>query len=339
MNKTEYRSIVFPIPPFSEQLRISTKIDELFSFLDAGTVSLRKVQAQLKRYRQAVLKYAFEGKLTEEWRKTHRELKDSSETFSGSLNLNELSTLPSLPESWKWFRVENIGEVSGGLAKNSHRGECSHNMPYLRVANVYAGHLWLGEIKYIGVNANEIDKLLLKVGDLLVVEGNGSIDQIGRVAVWGGQILPCIHQNHIIKIRFSDPTDSMYALYWLLSPDGREHIKKVASSTSGLHTLSISKIKRLPIPFSTKNERKKIVSEIEQKLSVLENVEQNLPSLIALTNRLRQSILKQAFEGQLVPQNPSDESAERLLEREKAEHFNNKKPKSDDQLELPRYVK
>lgn len=334
----DLKQIPLPIPPINEQYRIISKVEELFSFLDAGAESLRKVKAQLKRYRQAVLKCAFEGKLTEQWRKTHREL-EYSETLLGALNLNELSGLPALPESWKWLRVENIGEVSGGLAKNSHRGECSHKMPYLRVANVYAGHLLLDEIKYIGVNENEVDKLLLKEGDLLIVEGNGSIDQIGRVAVWGGQISPCIHQNHIIKIRFADPTDSLYALYWLLSPDGREHIKKVASSTSGLHTLSISKIKKLPIPFSTKIERKKIVSEIEQKLSVLENVEQHLPSLIALTNRLRQSILKQAFEGQLVPQNPSDESAEMLLERIKAGHFNNKKPKIDNQLELSHYVK
>jgi type I restriction enzyme S subunit len=82
-----------------------------------------------------------------------------------------------------------------------------------------------------------------------------------------------------------------------------------------------------------------IVEEIERKLSVLEHVEKHLPTVFLLADRLRQSVLKQAFEGRLIPQDPHDEPAEKLLERIKAEHFNNRKSQIDNQVELSRYVK
>jgi type I restriction enzyme, S subunit len=344
INSNFIQNSSIPIPPFPEQGRIVRKVEELFSFLDAGTESLRKVQEQLKRYRQAVLKYAFEGKLTENWRGAHKVFPDSFKTFPEDPEYVEFSSLPIRPNGWKWLKIKNVGKITGGLAKNSHRGKCSHNLPYLRVANVYAGFLSLDEIKYIGVNEEEIDKLLLKKGDLLIVEGNGSIDQIGRVATWDGQISPCIHQNHIIKIRFSDVEDSTFVLYWLLSPNGREYIRKVASSTSGLHTLSLSKVSELPIPFPSKIERHIIVEEIEQRLSILEHLEKSLPNLFLLTHKLQQSILKQAFEGRLISQIPTDEHAEKLLERIKVEKtkltrvFENAKCEKSDQAELSHYV-
>jgi type I restriction enzyme S subunit len=333
----QLRGLGVPVPPLNEQHRIVGKVEELFSFLDAGVESLRKVQAQLKRYRQAVLKYAFEGKLTEEWRKNHKNLTDSSASYSEQTK--EPSDLRGLPDGWKWITLQNIAKISGGLTKNPQRAKYLLKMPYLRVANVYAGKLLLDEIKYIGVKEEEVDKLLLNKGDLLIVEGNGSADQIGRVALWGNQISPCIHQNHIIKIRLEEIADSRYVLYWLLSPDGRAYIKSVASSTSGLYTLSISKVLRLPIPLASQAERHRILEEIEKRLSVLEHVEKYLPIASLLAERLRQSILKRAFEGRIIPQNPNDESAEVLLERIKAERITNGKPKTGSQVELCRYVK
>jgi type I restriction enzyme S subunit len=247
--------------------------------------------------------------------------------------------LRCLPVGWNWIALQNIAKISGGLIKKPQREKYPLKMPYLRVANVYAGQLSLAEIKYIGVNKGEVNKLLLNKEDLLIVEGNGSLDQIGRVALWEGQIAPCLHQNHIIKIRLAEIANSRYALYWLLSPDGRSYIKSVASSTSGLYTLSISKVSMLPIPLPTSAERHQIVEEIEQRLSILEKIEKYLPTAFLMAERLRQSLLKNAFEGRLIPQNPNDEPAEKLLENMKAERFNNKKSKINNQLELSRYVK
>ena len=231
--------IEFPLPPLSEQHRIVAKIEELFTQLDAGMAALGKAKAQLRRYRQAVLKAAVEGELTREWREAHRgELEPASVLLERikegrkkqakkkrtELPPLDTSDLPELPEEWVWTSISDIGKVIGGLTKNRKRTDYPLQMPYLRVANVYADELRLDDVKTIGVRESELERLLLEKGDMLVVEGNGSIKQIGRVALWDGSISPCVHQNHIIKVRFSPVEIGEYALYWLLSNDGREQI-------------------------------------------------------------------------------------------------------------------
>jgi len=117
------RQFRVPLPPLPEQRRIVAKIEELFTELDAGVSSLEKVKAQLKTYRQSVLKYAFEGKLTEEWREAHRNelepapvllerIKEEHRTKGKYKELPPLDTsnLPELPESWVWTRIGDIIE-------------------------------------------------------------------------------------------------------------------------------------------------------------------------------------------------------------------------------------
>jgi type I restriction enzyme S subunit len=317
------RNYPIPLAPLSEQHRIISRIDEIFSRLDAGFEALQRAKAQLQRYRQSVLKAAVEGKLTEEWRKAHPEvepaeklleLKNRSKRKMEKPEL-KISILPEVPNEWQWVNLKDIGIISGGLTKNPNRSNFPLKMPYLRVANVYAGELRLDDVKDIGIEEKELDKVLLKEGDLLVVEGNGSQDQIGRVALWDGSISPCVHQNHIIKARFNSPRIGRFILYWLLSINGRKQISKVASSTSGLYTLSISKIASLMVPLPSLLEQEKIVNEIEYRLSITEAEEKILDLNILNGDRLRQSILKHAFEGKLVPQDPNDEPAKTLLDR------------------------
>ena len=129
------------------------------------------------------------------------------------------------------------------------------------MANVHANELRLDEIEYMGVADQELDKLLVRRGDLLVVEGNGSPDQIGRVALWDGSIENCVHQNHLIKVRFNGRVTPQWAMTWLLSPGGRHEIERVSSSTSGLHTLSTGKVARLPIPVPPDDEQHRAQAE------------------------------------------------------------------------------
>ncbi len=188
-------------------------------------------------------------------------------------------------------------------------------MPYLRVANVQAGSLDLSQMKEIGVTDEDRQRASLKTGDLLIVEGNGSIDQIGRCALWNGEIAECVHQNHIIKARFSDSRLPQWCFTWLLSPHGRAEIEQVAASTSGLHTLSISKVEALPIPIPPPAEAVEILRRVSDALSATADTLAMLDAEAADAARLKQSILKAAFEGRLVPQDPADEPASALLAR------------------------
>lgn len=147
--------------------------------------------------------------------------------------------------------LSDVAEVTGGLTKNSKRKDFPIKLPYLRVANVFFDTIDTNEILEIGLTEEEKRKTLLQNGDLLFVEGNGNPEQIGRVAVWQDEIVPCVHQNHLIKARFNLakmlPT---YAMNYFMTQKGREQIREKAVSTSGLYTLSVSKIESLHIPFA-----------------------------------------------------------------------------------------
>ena len=203
--------------------------------------------------------------------------------------------------NWVWTSVGELGDVSGGITKNASKANLAIKVSYLRVANVYANELRLHDITEIGVTQAESVRALLVKGDLLVVEGNGSIDQIGRVALWNGGISPCLHQNHLIKVRFGVSDLGPFVMYWLLSPDGRERVVRAASSTSGLHTLSLSKVASLPAPIAPLPEQHRIVEAIESYFTRLNDAVATLERVQRNLKRYRASVLKAAVEGRLVP--------------------------------------
>lgn len=265
------RELRVPLPPLAEQRRIVAELETQLTRLDASVTALKRVQANLKRYRASVLKAACEGRL-----------RDVGGTAS---------------QNWTATTLGKIAKVVGGLTKNPKRQKLENQLPYLRVANVYANALRLEEIEHIGIADSELAKLLLKSGDLLIVEGNGSKDQIGRVALWDGSIDPCVHQNHLIKARLSDAAIPKWVLFWLLSPQGRKLIEKVSSSTSGLHTLSVGKVAALSVLLPPLAEQHRIVAEVERRLSVIDGIEAAVAANLKRAERLRQSVLARAFAG------------------------------------------
>ena len=233
------------------------------------------------------------------------------------INKTELSTI--LPSYWSEQYLESISIISGGLTKNASRKVLEEQVPYLRVANVHANELRLDDISYIGIKESEKPRTVLQENDLLIVEGNGSIEHIGRVALWTGEIHPCYHQNHLIKARIFEVVEPKYILYFLLSATGRERIVKVASSTTGLHTLSLSKVSNLIIPLTSLAEQKQIIELLESKLSDSERLVDDIDTQLKKANLLKTSILHKAFQGKLVPQDPNDPPASELLAQIKAE--------------------
>ena len=145
-------------------------------------------------------------------------------------------------------RLDDVAEVQGGLTKNRRRESLGLKLPYLRVANVLPNSIDLSEVKVIGLTEQECMAKRLKPGDLLIVEGNGSGEQIGRSAIWNGEIEPCTHQNHLIRVRFGEKVLPVFAQAYLSSSHGRGQIVSKAVNTSGLYTLSTGKIRSLIIP-------------------------------------------------------------------------------------------
>jgi type I restriction enzyme, S subunit len=306
------------VPPLPEQQRIVAKIDSLSAKSRRARDHLDHVPRLVEKYKQAILAAAFRGELTREWRATDDAKTGTVEHYRSHTDA-PTSELPDLPTSWRWQIISEVMEISGGLTKNPKRSAMAMRRPYLRVANVYANELRLADISETGCSESEFEKTKLISGDLLIVEGNGSLEQIGRVAIWNDEIRDCSHQNHIIRARPSEIVEPRYALFWLLSPTGREAIEAVASSSSGLHTLSITKVGRLPVPLCAKEEQLVIVRLIDIAFSWIDRLASETTSASRLIDHLDQSILAKAFRGELVPQDPDDEPASILLERIKTE--------------------
>lgn len=267
-----------PLPPLPEQHRIVAKIEALFSQLDNGIAQLKTAQAQLKVYRQAVLKWAFEGRLTN---------KDVQEG--------------ELPEGWKWVKLNEICQIVGGVTKGrDFKGQATIYLPYLRVANVQDGYLDLKEVKTIEVLPSDQAKYKLVYGDILYTEG-GDKDKLGRGTIWKNEIENCIHQNHIFRARpIQKGIESSYIAYFSQTKLAKDYFFKHGKQTTNLASINLTILSNLPIPLATNDEQHLIVQEIESRLSVCDKLEETITQALQQSEALRQSILKRAFEGRLV---------------------------------------
>jgi type I restriction enzyme S subunit len=294
------RNIALPIPPLAEQRRIVARIEALFARTRRARTDLERIAPLASRYREQRRKRAFD--------------EDSSWGLTGDTpplpaytppaHFDELRTIPT---GWQWAEVATISDIGGGLTKNQTRANNPIEIPYLRVANVYADELRLDSIETIRVSPGERDRIGLLPGDLLVVEGNGSVDQIGRVAIWDGSIPNCGHQNHLIRVRPRDGIPSRFILHWLMSPYGRSVLETVASSSSGLHTLSLSKVAAIPIPIPPTETAEKVATVLDQAAIQSAHAQREAVRALALLDRIEQSILARAFRGELVPHSLADD--------------------------------
>jgi type I restriction enzyme S subunit len=346
------RELILRIAPLPEQHRIVEKIEELFSDLDAGVSALKRAKANLKRYRASVLKSAVEGRLTEEWRKEHPQAEDGQMLLDRILRerrekweKNQLqkfsekgkeppknweskyeepsapdtSELPELPEGWAWASLEAVADVTGGITKDQKKDSLPgmREVPYLRVANVQRGFLDLSEMKTIKASPEDIQELALRRGDVLFTEG-GDRDKLGRGWVWSEEFPECIHQNHIFRARLSSSGIQPSLVSHHGNTFGRQWFTKAGKQTTNLASINLGILKRFPVPLPPPAEQEQIVALVEERLSQIDSAEKTIDAELIRSKRLRQSILKRAFEGKLVPQDPKDEPASVLLERIKA---------------------
>lgn len=282
--------LAIELAPLPEQTRIANQLDTLLTRIQSCNDRFDAIPALLKRFRQAVLEAAVTGALTKDWR------------TSADFEVKEVS-------------LRDLGAISGGLTKNSKRDSLPLRKPYLRVANVHADNLRLGDVTEIGLTPAEYEKTRLQFGDLLIVEGNGSLDHIGRVAMWRGELAECCHQNHLIRWRAGPEAHANYVLLWLLSPTGRTQIVNAASSSTGLHTLSVSKVGSLILRMPSPEEQAEIVRRVEALFALADRIGARVTVSRNRAQRLSPLVLAKAFRGELVQQDPQDEPASVLLQR------------------------
>jgi type I restriction enzyme, S subunit len=347
----DLKAFKIPVAPRAEQTRIVEKLEELLSDLDAGVNELKAAQKKLGQYRQSLLKAAVEGELTAEWRSNNKVKETGAHLLQRILKERrtrwetkqlakykeqnktpprgwkekypepvkpDTTDLPNLPEDWVWGSLDQLSEIQGGIQKQPSRAPVVNKYPFLRVANVARGRLKLDEIHEIELLKGELERLALQKGDVLIVEGNGSISEIGRCALWDGSIENAVHQNHLIRAR-PIIIESQFVETWLNSLRGIEKMTKLAATTSGLYTLSVGKISKVPVPIPPAEEQHAALTILIVQAETLLQQELNVQHSLKQSAAQRKNILKAAFSGQLVPQNPNDEPASVLLERIRTE--------------------
>jgi type I restriction enzyme S subunit len=173
------------------------------------------------------------------------------------------------PKGWVTSTLGEVAFVQGGLQVTAARADLPLERPYLRVANVHRSRLELGEIKHIRLTQAEFERTRLSQGDLLVVEGHGNVDEIGRVAIWDGSINDCVHQNHLIRARLNpDAVHPSYACEFLNSQSGRQFLLRSGKTTSGLNTISVSNVKAATILLPGIAHQRNFATQVESIRSI-----------------------------------------------------------------------
>lgn len=256
------------------QQRIVSKIEELFSKLDKGVEELNKIKERLKIYRQAVLKEAFEG------------------NFLLPKRIPQYDLLEKFIEKPRY----------GTSKKCSYEND--NSTPVYRIPNINIQDNTINQedLKFAKFDESEFESLALQEGDVLIIRSNGSVSLVGRAAIIRKQDLSGLFAGYLMRLRICDfsKVNPKYLIHFLNSHEARTYIEQTAKSTSGVNNINSSEICALKVPIFTLDEQNAIIREIESRLSVCEKVEQTVNESLQKAESLRQSILKQAFEGKLV---------------------------------------
>lgn len=332
-----------PLPPSEEQTRIADALAELFSDLDAAVEALGRVQAKLELYRASVLKAAVEGALTVEWRREHPDTEPASELLKRILaerrrcweeehlrrfaergvgppanwrakyrepSPPDVRSLPTLPRGWCWASVDEVSAVVV---------DCPHSTPHFTASGqpcidttcVRAGRVVREHLRYVSPESYgiRVSRLAPKGGD--VVFAREGI--VGTAVIIPQDLEPCLGQR-VMLMRADVCVLPEYFRHALESSTVRDQYRPKLLGSTVAH-LNVADVKLLAIPLPPLAEQEGIVEAADEQLSLIEHLESEMEVNSEGAGALRQSILRRAFSGRLVPQDPNDEPASVLLER------------------------
>ena len=349
----------FPVPPISEQKRIVIKIEELFSELDSGIASLKIGQEQLKIYRQALLKHAFEGRLTAQWRKENADKLETPEQLLAriqteretryqqqlndwkqavkeweekgkegrkpqnpikpktheKLSSDEVIKLGGLPHDWCWIRIGDISTVGTGVTplKSNSLFYGNGDIPWVTSGALNQAFITKPS-DLVTTKAFNETSLRLYPKNTLVVALYGEGKTRGKCSEL---LIEATTNQAIAAIVLEGKSASLRRfLKWFLTKNYEE--MRLTASGGVQPNLNLGIIERMAIPLCTITEAEELSSILDERFSQIDKVDAEITEQLRKTEVLRQSILKKAFSGQLVPQDPNDEPASELHGRVKA---------------------
>lgn len=339
----EAKALSIGLPPVAEQQCIVSKIEEAFSDLDVGAAALERARASLKRYRAAVLKAAVEGRLTEKWRQSHPVAEPASELLERILierrkkweqaqlakfaaaeknppkqwrdkyehAAKPKSDLPKLPKGWCWATIEqlNAGDRPIAYGVLQPGPDLPDGTPIIRVCDVDDGRVDATGIKRIAVTISEkFQRTIVEGGEVLLT----IVGTIGRTAVVPQSLKGANTARAVAVLPITRQIDPRYVEINLRAPAMRARLTKSAHEVAR-KTLNLEDVRPACIPLAPLGEQEQLIAEVERRLSIARQTEAQTEYELQRVSRLRQSILKHAFDGKLVPQD-SDNHEPQLFE-------------------------
>lgn len=302
------------LPPLAEQERIVTAIEEAFSKLDAGEAGLRTVRQLLKRMREAILTAAVTGRLVPQ---------DPTDTPAAKL-LADLGAEPApgmydIPDTWAWARLGSMLREPMRNGMSAVKADSSEGLPTFSITAVTTGDFSDKNIKYTAGDWSRASDLWAEAGDLFVQRSN-TPELVGTARLYRGTPRAAIFPDLLIRVRAVPQLRPEWLELFMCSPRCRAFVRSQAKGLAGsMPKISQPVLDRLEVPVPPEGEQDRIVTEVERQLSFVEACERAVDVGLARSAGLRRSALKAAFEGRLVPQDPSDEPASVLLDRIRAE--------------------
>lgn len=308
INQTELNEIMVSVPPLAEQKRIVAKVDELMALcdqLDAQHAERHQRRQTLTRaaiarftadptianlqylfdpdyaldpedLRKVILSLAVRGKLVRQMKEEGTGeacLKKMGIGFDSYAEREFLLDI-SVPKSWVLVRLDDIAIITGGVTLGRKLNPKNIvTLPYLRVANVKRGEIDLGVMKEVTISEEEVTRFSLKKNDLLLTEG-GDWDKVGRAAVWHGQIDPCLHQNHVFRVRMrSEEIQPYWFERYINSPIGRAYFEGASKQTTNLASINMRQVRSCPVPFPPLAEQNRILKKINELVEAVDLIE------------------------------------------------------------------
>ncbi|WP_432054083.1 restriction endonuclease subunit S [Streptomyces sp. bgisy022] len=311
------REVPVPVPPLGEQYRIVEALEEQLSRLDAAVVNVRQVMQRTDALLGRVTDFTVDATVGA------GDPAAPTPEAAGSID----GQLPRIPADWRWMRLGELADVVGGVTKDKKKQSDPDlpEVPYLRVANVQRGRLDLENVAHIRVPPKKAAQLRLRDGDVLMNEG-GDRDKLGRGWVWREQIPNAIHQNHVFRARIRNDVLIPELLSWY-GNGAAKWFEENGKQSTNLASISLTKIKMLPVPVPPKSEQKRIAERVEERLIQLRHARMVTERALHQGMKLRSALLRKAFQGELVRQDEADEPAAVTLARIAAERVAQPKPR------------
>ena len=328
INHKDILPLEFPLPPLPEQKRIVAKIEELFTQLDAGVAELQQSRSQLHRYRQAVLKAAVEGELTSEWRETHKHELEPAEKLLASIlserrakweaegckGIFKVPTPPDsdglreLPVGWIWACINQLSyNIQYGYTESAKEDPIGPK--FLRITDIQDGKVDWDSVPYCRISDEKYIKYQLHSGDIVFTRTGATTGKSFLIT----SPPKAVFASYLIRLQLLSQINPKYIAQFFSSQSYWSQIMRVRKG-SAQPGVNASILATLTVPLPPTNEQQRISEMVERRLSVADEIEKEIDQALARSERLRQSILKRAFEGKLVAQRLEDGDAMELVE-------------------------